>query len=97
MNLIGRNHHDLGQYAEAERCFKRSIHRLPGRMYPHYLLCLLYADPNVSDTVRFNAACAETFNGFPLLGSCSGRFSGGIAFGSFFRYVSMFKIDEICD
>lgn len=60
LNLMGRNHHDLGQYAEAERCFRRSIHRLPGRMYPHYLLCLLYADPNVSDTARFNSAYAET-------------------------------------
>ncbi len=53
LNLIGRNCHDTGSYEEAEYYFRRSIDRLPKRMYPYYLLALLYADPAVSDTARF--------------------------------------------
>ena len=34
-----------GRYEEAETCYWRSIHRLPGRIYPYYLLAKLYAEP----------------------------------------------------
>ncbi|MCM1450360.1 MAG: O-antigen ligase family protein [Clostridiales bacterium] len=44
LNLLGRNSHDLGQYDLAENYLHRSINRLPGRLYPYYLLCRLYAD-----------------------------------------------------
>jgi tetratricopeptide (TPR) repeat protein len=44
LNLIGKNYYDLKQYNSAESYFKRSINRLPGRLYPYYLLAKLYTD-----------------------------------------------------
>ena len=32
-------------YDSAEYWFMRAVHRLPGRIYPYYLLANLYADP----------------------------------------------------
>lgn len=46
LNVIGKNYQQLGQYAVAEKWLLRSTHRLPGRIYPYYLLAKLYADPN---------------------------------------------------
>lgn len=46
LNLLGRNCHDQGRYADAELYLQRSINRLPGRLYPYYLLGKLYADPD---------------------------------------------------
>ncbi|MDE6264030.1 MAG: O-antigen ligase family protein [Paramuribaculum sp.] len=54
LNLIGRNYYDLGQYGKAEHYFLRAADRLPGRMYPYYLLARMYADPAVNDSVRFS-------------------------------------------
>lgn len=45
-NIIGKNYQQLGQYEEAEKWLLRSTHRLPGRIYPYYLLAKLYAEPN---------------------------------------------------
>lgn len=44
-NIIGKNHQSLSDYNQAEHWFKRSINRLPGRIYPYYLLAKLYAEP----------------------------------------------------
>ena len=33
-----------GEYEEAEESLIRSTHRLPGRIYPYYLLVKLYAE-----------------------------------------------------
>ena len=52
LNLIGRNCVDMGLYAEAEHYYRRSIDRLPGRLYPYYLLAQLYASPEY-----FNDSC----------------------------------------
>lgn len=45
-NIIGKNYQQLGQYEEAEKWLLRSTHRLPGRIYPYYLLAKLYAEPD---------------------------------------------------
>ena len=45
LNVIGKNYQELGEYAKAEEWLIRSTHRLPGRIYPYYLLAKLYADP----------------------------------------------------
>lgn len=45
LNLIGKNYQDLGYHEIAEEYYKRSINRLPGRLYPYYLLAKLYSDP----------------------------------------------------
>jgi O-antigen ligase len=43
-NVIGKNYQMLGRYEEAEKYFLRSVNRLPGRIYPYYLLAKLYAE-----------------------------------------------------
>lgn len=45
LNVIGKNYQALKKYKEAEHWLLRSTHRLPGRIYPYYLLAKLYAEP----------------------------------------------------
>ncbi|WP_301913744.1 MULTISPECIES: O-antigen ligase family protein [Bacteroides] len=45
LNIIGKNYQALGEYKKAEEYLIRSTHRLPGRIYPYYLLVKLYAEP----------------------------------------------------
>ena len=45
LNIIGKNYQGMKKYEEAEHWFLRSTHRLPGRIYPYFLLTKLYADP----------------------------------------------------
>ena len=44
LNIIGKNHQEMKRYEEAEQWLLRSTHRLPGRIYPYYLLAKLYAE-----------------------------------------------------
>ena len=44
LNIIGKNYQALGAYEKAEEYLIRSTHRLPGRIYPYYLLVKLYAE-----------------------------------------------------
>jgi len=43
-NVMGKNFHALRQYSEAEQCFIKSSNIVPNRIYPHYLLALMYID-----------------------------------------------------
>lgn len=45
LNIIGKNYQTSGDYEKAEEYLIRSTHRLPGRIYPYYLLAKLYAEP----------------------------------------------------
>lgn len=45
LNIIGKNEQEMKHYDSAEYWFMRAVHRLPGRIYPYYLLANLYADP----------------------------------------------------
>lgn len=45
LNIIGKNYQATEDYDKAEKYFLRSTHRLPGRIYPYYLLAKLYAEP----------------------------------------------------
>lgn len=54
LNLLGRNYEDLGNlnpacsllyFRKSEHCLRKSAHRLPGRLYPFYLLAKLYSNP----------------------------------------------------
>ena len=45
LNVIGKNFQELHCYNWAEECLLASVNRLPGRIYPYYLLVKLYADP----------------------------------------------------
>ena len=44
LNIIGKNCQEMGNYGEAEHWLIRSVHRLPGRIYPYYLLAKLYKE-----------------------------------------------------
>lgn len=44
LNIIGKNYQAVGKYEKAEESLIRSTHRLPGRIYPYYLLAKLYAE-----------------------------------------------------
>ena len=45
LNILGKNSQQTGDYWAAEEWYIRSTHRLPGRIYPYYLLAKLYAEP----------------------------------------------------
>ena len=45
LNIIAKNYQASGDYRKAEEYLIRSTHRLPGRIYPYYLLAKLYAEP----------------------------------------------------
>ena len=45
LNIIGKNYQAVGKYEKAEESLIRSTHRLPGRIYPYYLLAKLYVEP----------------------------------------------------
>ena len=53
LNILGKNAQLQGDCEAAERWLVRSIHRLPGRIYPYYLLAKLYASESCRDSVRF--------------------------------------------
>ena len=44
LNVMAKNCRRMGRYDEAERWLLRSVHRLPGRIYPYYLLARLYGE-----------------------------------------------------
>ena len=46
LNVMGKNYQEQHCYEQAEKFFYRAIHRLPGRIYPYYLLANLYAEPD---------------------------------------------------
>jgi tetratricopeptide (TPR) repeat protein len=41
-NIMGKNYQAMKQYSLAEECFFQSAHMVPNRMYPYYLLALMY-------------------------------------------------------
>jgi O-antigen ligase len=43
-NVQGRNYHEMGKFDKAETSFLNSSYLLPERIYPYYLLTLLFAD-----------------------------------------------------
>lgn len=44
-NVMAKNYQAMGKFKEAERWLWKSIHLLPERIYPYYLLTKLYLDP----------------------------------------------------
>lgn len=41
-NVMGNNSFKMGNYQEAERCYKQAFYMVPNRLYPLYLLSKLY-------------------------------------------------------
>ena len=52
LNVIGKNFQQQKHYEMAEQFFIRSTHRLPGRIYPYYLLAKLYAECNMPEQMK---------------------------------------------
>ena len=59
LNLIGRNHEDMGDTVEAEKYYRRSKNRLPNRLYPYYRIVMLYAEQGDTSSVKFRKAYDE--------------------------------------
>ena len=53
LNVIGKNYQQMGDCSSAENSFVRSTYRLPGRIYPYYLLAKLYAEPGFRQPDKF--------------------------------------------
>lgn len=53
LNIMGKNNQQEGDFWAAEECFIRSTNRLPGRIYPYYLLAKLYVEPAFYQPEKF--------------------------------------------
>lgn len=53
LNILGKNAQLQGDCARAEEWLWRAVHRLPGRIYPYYLLAKLYASPDCREWNKF--------------------------------------------
>ena len=51
-NVMGKNFQALKQYSEAEKCFVKSSYIVPNRIYPYYLLALMYVDTGETEKAK---------------------------------------------
>lgn len=73
LNILGRNAQESGEYEKAERYLLRSTRRLPGRIYPHYLLVKLYAEPEYFDRIKLIREAEYVLNVEPKVNSTAIR------------------------
>ena len=73
LNMLGRNAQENGEYKKAEKYLLRSTHRLPERIYPHYLLVKLYAEPEFFDRIKFVSEAEHVLNAKPKVNSAAIR------------------------
>ena len=73
LNVLGRNAQENGEYNKAEKYLLRSTHRLPERIYPHYLLVKLYAEPEFFDRIKFVSEAEYVLNAKPKVNSTAIR------------------------
>jgi tetratricopeptide (TPR) repeat protein len=59
-NIMGKNFHALKQYDKAEQCFIKSSHIVPSRLYPYYLMALMYMDTGEAEKAKKNARIVLT-------------------------------------
>ncbi|MDR0538384.1 MAG: O-antigen ligase family protein, partial [Tannerellaceae bacterium] len=59
-NIMGKNHQGMKQYSEAEQCFRKAAHIVPNRIYPYYLLTLLYIETGDSTKAKETAKIVLT-------------------------------------
>lgn len=69
LNIMGKNCQAMEDYKSAEALFMQSIARLPGRIYPYYLLARLYADPEYQNKEKFNEMKWNVMNRKPKVHS----------------------------
>ena len=73
LNMLGRNAQESGEYEKAEMYLLRSTHRLPERVYPHYLLVKLYAEPEYFDRIKLIREAKCVLNAEPKVNSTAIR------------------------
>lgn len=74
LNIIGKNCQEAGRPEEAERWLLRAACRLPGRIYPYYLLARLYASrPDVFPRERLEWAVGRVVEEEPKVESSAVR------------------------
>jgi uncharacterized membrane protein YkgB len=73
LNILGRNAHESGEYGKAEKFLLRSTRRLPERVYSHYLLVKLYAEPEYFDRVKLVREAEYVLNTEPKVNSTAIR------------------------
>lgn len=73
LNILGRSAQESGEYEKAEMYLLRSTHRLPERVYPHYLLVKLYAEPGYFDRVKLVWEAEYVLNAEPKVNSTAIR------------------------
>lgn len=73
LNMLGRNAQENGEYKKAEKYLLRSTRRLPERVYPHYLLVKLYAEPEYFDRVKLIREAECVLNVEPKVNSTAIR------------------------
>lgn len=66
-NIAGKNYQALKDYSRAEQCFTTAANMVPGRMYPHYLLALLYDAQN--NSLKFRQAAHKVLSLQPKIHS----------------------------
>jgi len=59
-NIMGKNHQALKEYKQAEDCFIKAANIIPHRIYPFYLLTLLYHEMGLQDKVNEMADIVQT-------------------------------------
>ena len=73
LNILGRNAQESGEYGKAEMYLLRSTRRLPERVYPHYLLVKLYAEPECFDRGKLIREAEYVLNADPKVNSTAIR------------------------
>ena len=73
LNMLGRNAQESGEYGKAEKYLLRSTRRLPERVYPHYLLVKLYAEPVYFDRIKLIREAECVLNAEPKVNSTAIR------------------------
>ena len=73
LNILGRNAQESGEYGKAEMYLLRSTYRLPERVYPHFLLVKLYAEPLYFDRIKLIREAEYVLNTEPKVNSTAIR------------------------
>lgn len=73
LNIIGKNYQEMGRLDKAEEYLIRSTHRLPGRIYPYYLLAKLYAEPEHMQPEKLKRAVGVVLTKEPKVQSTAVR------------------------
>ena len=69
LNILGRNAQERGEYEKAEKYLIRSTHRLPERIYPHYLLVKLYSESEYFNRIKLIKEARYVLNAKPKVNS----------------------------